>query len=198
MKIFIPSILAPALLCPALALAIAPATSEEVFCDSSHVVVGTVVKATPVDCRIDAKLAGKAILSCVPTNIVGLVVQVSEVLGRRNEASYYPGEAGIDVRDPLELTSSLLGTPTYPSAEDNGNIAVDLPPNGPVRRETISKAFDGQQFIFALHVNPSDIGSSRQRRKTYHAGVWRLAKREWIVGLLKGSDGISCPKLVTP
>lgn len=195
MKIHNLSIIASVIFCPTLAFAITPATSKEVFCISSHVVVGTVVKATPKDCRIDAKREGRAILWCTPTDMVDLVVQVSEVLGQRINAPDYRKELSTDPRKPLEITSSLLGVSAFLAAEDNGRIAVDLPTDGPSTQQAISKAFEGQQFVFALRIGRSDFGRQGQRNP-YNANVWRLTKRPWIIELLKDSDGMSCPKLI--
>jgi hypothetical protein len=195
-KTSLQSIITSLLLCPLLAVAITPARPRDVFCISTHVVVGTVVTATPKDCRIDAKREGRVISDCIPKDLVGLVVEISEVLGQRNEDAGYPREVGIDMRYPVELTSSLLRTLTFPSAEDYGSIAVDFSPSGPITQQAISNTFEGQQFIFALQIHRSDFGRDGQRNKPYRTNVWRLSKKEWIIDLLKSSDGTSCPKLI--
>ena len=151
--------------------------------------------ATPKDCRIDAERDGKVMLGCIPTDLVGLVVEISEVLGQRNGAADYPREIGIGLRNVLELTSSVSRTNAYSTAEEYGHIAAYSPTSAPFTQEALSKTFEGQQFIFALHIRRSDFGRDGQPNGPYSTNIWRPAKRAWIIDLLKGSDGTSCPKL---
>ena len=120
-------------------------------------------------------------------------MKIVEILGQSNEVADY--SLGTGFRNPVELTSSLLRTIAVPADEDYGRIAVDFSPKGPITQEAISKAFEGQQFIFALHISRSDFERGDQENKSYDTSVWRPLKKEWITDVLKDSDGVYCQKL---
>lgn len=203
MRAALQSIVALALLLPSLVFAISPAMPSQVLCGSTHVVVGTVLKATPKDCRIDAKLEGIVILDCVPKDLVGLVVEISEVLGQKNEVADYPHEVGVAIGKTVVLTGALHNSIAFPSTESYDRIGVVPASNEPITNEVISKIFEGQQFIFSIHVRRGDVWSTGQIIKNhldippYYTGIWRLAKIDWIMELLKSSDGKSCPKFIS-
>ena len=122
------SIVALVFLLPSLVFAITPAMPSQVFCGSTHVVVGTVLKATPKDCRIDAKRDGRVISDCGPKDLVGLIVEISEVLGQKNEAADYPRDVGVAIGKTVELTSALHNSIAFPSTESYDRIGVVKPP----------------------------------------------------------------------
>jgi hypothetical protein len=170
MRTSLQSILALVSLIPSLALVITPAMPRDVFCISTHVVVGTVLKATPNDCRIDAKREGRVISDCIPQDLVSLVVEISEVLGQKDEAVDYPREAGIGIGETVELSGSLLRSIAFPAAGDYGSIAVVSPSSEPITNEAIAETFEGQQFIFALYVHQGNFGKNGQRDRAAMEG----------------------------
>ncbi len=203
MRAGLQSIAALSLLLPSLVFAISPARPSQVLCGSAHIVVGTVLKATSKDCRIEAKLEGRVILDCGPKDLVGLIVEISEVLGQKNEVADYPREVGIAAGKTVELTGALHNSIAFPLTESYDRIGVVPPSSEPITNEVVSKIFEGQQFIFSIHLRRGDVWSNGQVLRhhldtpPYHTGVWRLAKRDWITELLKNSDGKSCPKPVS-
>lgn len=189
-----------ALSIPVAAFPVVPATPAQVLCGASHVVVATVLNATPQDCRNDEKWRSGEITYCGPKDMANLLIRVKEVLGISERVASFPRDVGIDNGKSVEITTAVYNSLSWPRTEHLDRIGAVQPTSEPLSSAAVSEIFEGQEFVFSIHVRLGAALVDGQVRKNYldlppfYSGVWRLAKKEWIIEQLKARDGKACPR----
>ncbi len=189
-----------ALLIPVAAFPTVPATQEQVLCGASHVVVATVLKATPRDCRNDAKWRSGEIAYCGPKDMANLLIRVTEVLGISERVASFPRDVGIKNGESVEVTTAVYNSLSWPRTEHMDRIGAVQPTSEPLSSAAISEIFEGKEFVFSIHIRLGAALVDGQVRKNaldippFYSGVWRLAKKEWVIEQLKAGDGKACLK----
>jgi len=192
---------------PSAGFALLPATSKEILCNSTHVVLATVLKATPIDFRIDSKTRRKITSNyCTPQNTVNLTIEVLEILAVKNETASLPKESAISIGKKIEINSSLFGISPRSSKKDHKLIKNFPFSKEPASSKQVSKMFLGKQFIFSITIQQGyDWSKSYEWGKGVYKNMiskppyfatWHIAPKSLVIDILKHGDGNSCPKLI--
>lgn len=136
-----------------------PATTNELVCQPSHVIIGKVLDARSDYCK--ALHHDETYYSCDFSDSVLLKVQVVNLLAIPNPATKYRGES-IRKEDIIEIIVSNVGNqlPLYfEKKEFSGPMRIEvtgyiphvIPPTGkPLSDDEFRSIFKGREFIFLL------------------------------------------------
>jgi hypothetical protein len=169
------------------AVAILPASSEQLLCLGSHVIDATVVAARPKDCRIDAQRRGVHVDFCAPSNMLELDIQVREVLATYPDAPR-PRAAG-DPNGAQRLLVISHVNDAFGAVAERSASPIDVIKDAELfTPENLAKVFVGKNLVFSITVGY--IAPSESKR--YYANVWSPTSREWILSTLEQRGGRQC------
>jgi hypothetical protein len=217
------ALLTAAALTPMVSSALSPARDENILCESTDVVVATVLKAIRSDpAHVDAA-CGYQPWNCSPGYLsscqsdphrIALRVRVSDVLGtkvnQRFESSPWYTRAEhvkISVGDTIDVTTYLFNDVCQPGIEDHqGWFSVNPPNKGISPAESVSpnllrRFYVGKQFVFSLKaIRLIDLAPNSpfedQPPGTFSSDIWRTTRLSWVKNTLQGSQETFCPKRI--
>ena len=154
-----------------------PATQEEIFCASSHV-VKAMVKRAPAPTSACVQQSSQYCLCSGE-----LVVEVESVLGMKKSVSDYPEDVGISEGKEVRLWWQEARYLSRPSSQQ---VCADIQP-----------VLLGKEFIFSIGTRYGlwGDGTTHVSRPPYGAHLWPLGQANWVQNLLATGNGISCPAL---
>lgn len=123
-------------------------TPERSLCNSTYVVVSTVLKTMPSPCVEAAEVCA-----------LSLKIEITEILGAKTmviapysgdplRSDEYSRAIGIVVGKTIRLRPYLEGSKTLPEAEKSGKISVAYR----TARAKVLEFFEGKQFIFSFRI----------------------------------------------
>jgi hypothetical protein len=197
-------------------LAMMPLSDESILCAYSHVVLGTVVKATrvpvPNDCRQKPADCGHDFL-CQPEDRINFVIKINHVVAISNKGRQLQSPAPnaatnlqkVAVGRVFNLTADLYNWVCSPASESQGKIGLMPPSTQPVSPRILNELFVGRQYIFAFTPwrvfanDPQNASEASQYNDSdpVFTGMWRMARATWVRKTLKASGGEACPRLVS-
>jgi hypothetical protein len=166
------------------ALAITPATAEQVLCWHQTAVIGTVLNARSHDCRLTQS-------SCYQT-YVGVSIRVDQVLPQSSSSgtiqqssrTFQPGDevrAAFHIRNEMPIKSGDLTIPLNTS--DGG--AIGFPATGRAITDAEARSqLLGKRLILALTpiTTSADANIVAELGEPYVAGAYPASDENWVRG----------------
>jgi len=203
----------------AAALATLPAMDEDLFCNSTHAVVGKVVDAVLSDpAHVDA-FCGHIRWNCTSGYIsscqddphtIRLHIKVLQVLGSTHHTTFEPSPwythaelVKVSAGDTIDVAIAVFNNVCQPGIEDHqGMLSINPPAKGAtpaesLPRQVLRNLYVGRKYIFAIDAirltGVSDNAPFFTPPGAFEARAWKMDRRAWAVDTLKRFNGNSCP-----
>jgi len=156
--------------------AIMPATREQILCNSSEIVIATIIEGASADCRL------KGLPNCDPQDVVRFSIRIDGVLGvRKHEHGYRIGDITEVTTRAVQITHPELSADHIPA----GDLFV-VPALGHALTDSeVSSLFLGKVYIFAVQSRPNP---------PFWSSTWDLQYQSWIEGIIHNADQYNCPE----
>ena len=169
--------------------AILPATSEQILCSSTYIIVADVLSATSADCRV----ATGSHPTCEPRHLVRLKVQVKEILGAQPADAKRPPGRTLWVGETIDVTTPARLAPDPVEKYDGyGSLVFKATTGAMLPEERLRAAYAGQRFLMTVSMTTSDLDG----RDTVSARVWPIARKAWALETMSDPmyRGYDCPR----